>query len=159
MEEQVTTRKGVSLAKGPVAILGLAGVVYGILGLIFGGNGFPTSQIPHGSVVGQHFLGLAGNGWTNALFIAAGLLLLFAAPMHWSAKSFAIIVAVALGAAAVIGAIRGNGIFGVFAANRWTEIIWGAAAIALALLSVMPRVGRTRTVRTAPPPPPVARTQ
>ena len=157
MAEQVTTRrKGVSLAKGPVAILGLAGVIYGIAGLIAGGHGFPTSQVPHGSVIGQHWLGLAANGWTNALFIAAGLLLLFAAPLHWGAKSSAMLVAVVLGGAAVIGVVRGNGVFGLLAANRMTEIVWGGAAILLLFLSVMPRVGRTSKVRAAPP---VARTQ
>jgi hypothetical protein len=131
-------------------------VLYGVTGLIFGGNSFATSQVPHGSVFGAHWIGLAGNGWTNALFIAAGLLLLFSAPLHWGAKSSAMLVALVLGAAAVVAAIRGNGIFGLFAANRLTEIVWGGAAIVLALLSIMPRVGGRSRVRTAPP---VARTQ
>jgi hypothetical protein len=148
----MTTRTGVSLAKGPVAIVGLAGVVFGVAGLIFGGHGFPTSQVPHGPVIGTHWLGLAANGWTNALFIAAGLLLVFAAPGHWSAKSSARLVALVLGAAAVIAVIRGNGIFGLIAANRMTEIVWGAAAIVLLILGIMPRVGRrTSDARTAPP--------
>ena len=76
------------------------------------------------------------------------LLLLFGAPAHWGAKTSAFIVAVALGGAAVIANIRGNGIFGIFAANHKTEIVCGAAAVVLALLAWMPRVGRRR--RSAP---------
>ena len=53
-----------------------------------------------------------------------------------------------LGAAAVIAVIRGNGVFGIFAANHRTEIMWGGAAVVLVLLSMLPRVGgRSRTVR------------
>jgi hypothetical protein len=141
------TRKGVSLAKGPIAILGIAGIVYGVLALIFGGNGFAL-HIPHGTVGGAHFIGLLTNGWTDLLFIAGGLLLTISAPGHWAAKSSAMLVALVLGAAAVIAVIRGNGVFGIFAANHWTEIIWGAAAIVLAVLAMMPRVGRRREIST-----------
>jgi hypothetical protein len=35
--------KGASLAKGPVAIVGIALLAYGITGLIFGGNGFAAA--------------------------------------------------------------------------------------------------------------------
>jgi hypothetical protein len=148
-----TRSTGVSLAKGPVWILGAIGVAYGVTGLIFGGHGFTTAQVPHGSISGTHWLGLLANGWTNALFIAAGVVLLFSSPLHWGAKTGAMLVALALGAAAVIAVIRGNGVFGLFAANGVTEIVWGASAIVLALLSVLPRVGRRSEseMRTAPP--------
>jgi hypothetical protein len=152
MQVSTTRSTGVSLAKGPVWILGALGVAYGVTGLIFGGHGFTTSQVPHGGVTGTHWLGLVGNGWTNALFIAAGVMLLLFSPLHWGAKTGAMLVALALGAAAVIAVIRGNGVFGLFAANHVTEIVWGASAVVLALLSVLPRVGGTREdVRSAPP--------
>lgn len=144
----VETSRGISLAKGPVAIVGILGIVYGVSGLISGAHGFSVSSIPHGSVYGHRWLGLEVNGWSNLLFIAAGLMLLLGASGHWVAKSSAFIVAVALGAAAVIAYIRGNGIWGIFAANHRTEIVWGAAAIVLAVLSWLPRVGRRR--RPAP---------
>jgi hypothetical protein len=131
-----------SLAKGPVAIVGVLGIAFGVAGLIFGGHGFTTGNIPHGAVTGKLWLGVMANGWTNLLFIAAGLLLLLGSSMHWGAKTSAFIVAGVLGAAAVIAVIRGNGVFGIFAANHRTEIIWGGAAIALVLLSMLPRVGR-----------------
>jgi hypothetical protein len=83
--ENTTGRKGVSLAKGPVAILGLAGIVYGVLGLILKGHGFAL-HIPHGTVHGRSWIGLEVNGWSDLLFIAAGLLLLFAAPLHWGSS-------------------------------------------------------------------------
>ena len=141
MASTTTRRTGVSLAKGPIAILGLAGIAYGVLALIFGGNGFAL-HIPHGHVGDGHFIGLLTNGWTDLLFIAAGLFLVLGAPAHWLAKSAAMITALVLGAAAIIAVIRGNGVFGIFAANHWTEIIWGAAAVVLAIMSMMPRVGR-----------------
>ena len=135
------SRRGLSLVKGPVAIVGVLGIAMGVLGLIFGGHSFSTASIPHGAVHGKAWLGISLNGWTNLLFIAAGLLLLLGSSMHWGAKTAAFIVAGVLGAAAVIGVIRGNGVFGIFAANHRTEIVWGAAAIVLVLLSMLPRVG------------------
>jgi hypothetical protein len=113
-----------------------------------GGHSFTTASIPHGSIAGKQWLGIELNGWTNLLFIAAGLLLLLGSTMHWGAKTSAFVVAGVLGAAAVIALIRGNGIFGIFAANHRTEIVWGVAAVVLVLLSMLPRVGgRTRAVR------------
>jgi hypothetical protein len=139
---------GRSLAKGPVAIVGVLGIAFGVAGLIFGGHGFATGNIPHGAVTGKLWLGVMTNGWTNLLFIAAGLLLLLGSSMHWGAKTSAFVVAGVLGAAAVIAAIRGDGVFGIFAANHRTEIVWGAAAVLLVVLSMLPRVGRrSRLVR------------
>jgi hypothetical protein len=146
----LSTRRqtGWSLVKGPVAIIGVLGIAFGIAGLIFGGHSFTTAGIPHGTITGKHWLGIALNGWTNLLFIAAGVLLLLGSSMHWGAKTSAFVVAGVLGAAAIIAVIRGNGIFGIFAANHRTEIIWGVAAVVLVLLSILPRVGgRSRVVR------------
>jgi hypothetical protein len=135
------TSKGVSLAKGPVGILGLIGLIYGISALILGGHGFAL-HIPHGAVHGKKWLGLEVNGWTDLLFIAAGLLLLFSAPLHWGAKSMSLLVGFVLLAAAIIAVIRGNGVFGIFAANHLTELVWAAAGVLLLLLALLPRVGR-----------------
>jgi hypothetical protein len=146
-----TTRtRGLSLAKGPVAIVGIVGIAMGVAGLLFAGHSFSVANIPHGAIHGNTWLGIELNGWTNLLFIAAGLLLLLGASMHWSAKTSAFVVAGVLGAAAVIALIRGNGICGIFAANHRTEIIWGAAAIVLLVLAMLPRVGdggRSRAAR------------
>jgi hypothetical protein len=136
------SQTGRSLAKGPVAVVGMLGIAFGVAGLIFGGHGFSTGNIPHGAVTGELWLGVMANGWTNLLFIAGGLLLLLGSSMHWGAKTSAFVVAGVLGAAAVIAVIRGNGVFGIFAANHRTEIVWGGAAILLVLLSMLPRVGR-----------------
>ncbi len=73
--------KGVSLAKGPVALIGIALLVLGILGLILGGNGFTANPID-GTVQGTKWLGLEANGWSNLLFAGAGALLLFGSPLH-----------------------------------------------------------------------------
>ena len=151
-----TTVPGRSLAKGPVGLMGIAGIVAGVIGLLAGNRSFRFHHVPHGAVPVHTLAGVGINGWTDLLFIAAGLALLIGAPAHWLAKGHAFLVACVLGAAAIIAAVRGNGIFGIFAANHTTEIIWGAAAVALLLLSLLPRVGR-RTVAAGPADPAYSR--
>jgi hypothetical protein len=140
----MTTRhrtKGTSLAKGPIGLIGLALLAYGITALIFGGHGF-AQHAPTGAVHGKTWLGLEVNGWTSLLFIAGGLLLLFGAPMHWAAKSMSLIVGISLVALCLIALANGHGALGIFAANGLTELVWGAAGVLLILLSLLPRVGR-----------------
>jgi hypothetical protein len=132
--------KGVSLVKGPVGLIGLVLLAYGITALIFGGHGF-GQHAPNGAVYGKTWLGLEVNGWSGLLFIAAGLLLLLGAPLHFTAKGVSLIVGIALGAIAVIAAVKGHGALGLFAGNHLTEIAWGAAAVLLVGLSLLPRVG------------------
>ena len=139
----MTTRhrtKGWSLAKGPVGLIGLALLAYGITALIFGGHGF-AQHAPTGAVYGKTWLGLEVNGWTGLLFTAAGLLLLFGAPMHWGAKTMSLIVGTSLVALCVIALANGHGALGIFAANGLTELVWGAAGGLLIILSMLPRVG------------------
>jgi hypothetical protein len=142
-DDGVPPRRGVSLAKGPVAIIGALSLALGILGFIFASQSF-TMHPPSGTVNGATFLGIEGNGWTWALFAAGGLLLLLGAPIHWGAKSMAFIVGVAYGVGALIALSDGTDILGIFATNNWTKLVMGAAAVALVLLSMMPRVGRRR---------------
>ena len=89
-----TKSKGVSLAKGPVGLIGMALLAFGVLALIFGGRGFEM-DFPSGTQNGKRFLGVEGNGWTNLLFIGAGALLLFGSPTHWGAKGLSLIVGLA----------------------------------------------------------------
>ena len=70
--------KGVSLAKGPVGIIGAVLLAGGILGLLMGSTDFTTAA-PDGDVNGGTFLGIEGNGWTWLLFAGAGVLLLISA--------------------------------------------------------------------------------
>ena len=67
--------KGVSLAKGPVGIIGAVLLAGGILGLLMGSTDF-TTNAPNGDVTGGTFLGIEGNGWTCPRFAAAGVILL-----------------------------------------------------------------------------------
>jgi hypothetical protein len=141
--ERVTTRhdtKGTSLAKGPIGLLGLALLAYGITALIFGGHGF-TQHAPTGAVDGKTWLGLEVNGWSGLLFVAAGLLLLLGAPMHWGAKGMSLFVGISLAVLSLIALANGHGALGVFAANGLTELVWAAAGALLIVLSVLPRVG------------------
>ena len=138
--------KGTSLAKGPVGLIGLALLAYGITALIFGGHSF-AHHVPNGAVHGKTWLGLEVNGWSGLLFIAAGLLLLLAAPLHWSAKGMSLIVGLALATATLIALIDGHGALGIFAANHLTELVWGAAAVLLVVLSHLPRVGGKNQAR------------
>jgi hypothetical protein len=135
--------KGVSLAKGPVVIIGAVLLAGGILGLLMGSTDFATDA-PNGDVSGGTFLGIEGNGWTWLLFAGAGATLLVGAPMHWAAKTMAMIVGLALGAAAVIAIVDGSDALGVFAANDATMVALGAAAVALLVVAMLPRVGRRR---------------
>ena len=63
--------KGVSLAKGPVGIIGAVLLAGGILGLLMGSTDF-AMDAPNGDVTGGTFLGIEGNGWTWLLFAGAG---------------------------------------------------------------------------------------
>jgi hypothetical protein len=132
--------KGISLAKGPVGLIGIALLAYGITGLIFGGHHFAQHAIS-GTQNGKTWLGLEGNGWTNLLFAGAGALLLFGAPLHWGAKTLSLVVGLALGAASLIAIVDGHDVFGIFAANGLTELVWGVAAAVLLVLALLPRVG------------------
>ena len=111
MTRKQQTKKGISLAKGPVGLIGLGLLAYGITALIFGGHSF-VQHAPNGTVHGKTWLGLEVNGWSGLLFIAAGLLLLLGAPLHWGAKSMSLIVGLALGAVAVIALVKGHGALG-----------------------------------------------
>ncbi|HEY6693038.1 MAG TPA: hypothetical protein VI006_09315 [Solirubrobacteraceae bacterium] len=135
--------KGVSLAKGPVGIIGAVLLAGGILGLLFGSTDF-TTHAPDGDVTGGTWLGIEGNGWTWLGFAAAGVILLISAPLHWGAKTMALIVGIVMAAACVIAIVDGNDVFGVAAANRATMVVMGAAAVALLIVAMLPRVGRRR---------------
>jgi hypothetical protein len=142
-DDTVKPRKGVSLAKGPVAVVGLASLVFGVLGFVFADQSF-TLDVPDGTVEGATFLGVEGNGWTWALFAAAGLLLLLGSPIHWGAKSMAFMVGVAMIVGALIAISDGTDILGIFAANNWTKLVMGAMGAGLVVLAMMPRVGTRR---------------
>src|SRR3954464_2341753 len=111
-DDGVPARRGVSLAKGPVAIIGLLSLALGVLGFIFANQSF-TMDFPSGTVNGGTFLGIEGNGWTWGMFAAAGLLLLLGAPLHWGAKSMAFIVGVVMVVGALIALSDGNDVLGV----------------------------------------------
>ena len=103
LRDRKTETPGVSLARGPVGIVGLVLLAYGITGLIFGGNDF-TEQATAGNVDGETWLGVEGNGWSNLLAIGAGGLLLFGAQFHLFAKTMALLVGLGFAAAAIIAA-------------------------------------------------------
>ena len=146
MSERTTTRrKGVSLAKGPVGIIGAVLLAGGILGLLFGSTDF-TTNAPDGDVVGGTWIGIEGNGWTWLLFGGTGLLLLISAPMHWSAKSMSMLGGLVMLVACVLAIVDGNDVLGVFAANRATMVAFGAAAVAMLIVAMLPRVGRRKDV-------------
>jgi hypothetical protein len=137
--------KGVSLAKGPVGIIGLILLAGGILGLIFGSTSF-TTHAPDGDVSGGTWLGIEGNGWTWVLFGGTGLVLLLSATMHWSAKTMALLGGLVMTVACVLAIVDGNDVLGIFAANRATMVVFGIAAAALLVVAMLPRVGRRRDV-------------
>ncbi len=133
--------KGTSLAKGPVGVMGVALLAFGLVALLGGANGFDARAMG-GNVDGETVLGLEVNGWSAVLFAAAGALLVFAAPLHWGAKGTSLLVGLVLGAASVIALFDQRDVFGIFAANGWTALAWGVAAAVLLLTSLLPRKGR-----------------
>jgi hypothetical protein len=137
--------KGFSLAKGPVGIIGAVLLAGGILGLLMGSTDFTTAA-PDGDVNGGTFLGIEGNGWTWLLFGGTGLVLLLSAPMHWSAKSMALLGGLVMTVACVLAIVDGNDVLGIFAANRATMVAFGVSAVALLIVAMLPRVGRRRDV-------------
>jgi hypothetical protein len=139
-------RRGMSLAKGPVGLMGLASLAFGILGYALGSAGSRsfTMHPLRGIVNGGTFLGVEGNGWTWALFAAGGLLLLLGSRLHWGAKTTAMIVGIAYGVGALIALSDGTDILGIFATNNWTKLVMGIGGIVLIALSMAPRVGRRR---------------
>ena len=139
--------KGISLAKGPVLIIGLAMLAFGILALLGGATGF-TAKPLDGIVSGTKVLGLEVNGWSSLLFIAGGALLVFGSPLHWGAKGMSIIVGAALIAAAVLAFVNEDSALGIFAANGLTELVWLAAGALLLLLALLPRVGKGKSKDT-----------
>jgi hypothetical protein len=91
------------------------------------------------------------NGWSGLLFIAAGLLLLLGAPMHWGAKTMSLIVGISLMVVCLIALANGHGALGIFAANGLTELVLGATGALLIMLSLLPRVrGRTKHGESRP---------
>jgi hypothetical protein len=142
-DETARPRNGISLAKGPVALVGLASLLLGVLGFIFASRSFDFDA-PSGTVTGTTFIGIEGNGWTWIVFAAAGLLLLLGSTIHWGAKSMAFIVGVAFVVGALIALSDGDDILGIVAMNNWTTLVMGAAGAGLIILSMLPRVGRRR---------------
>ena len=134
-------RSGISLAKGPVALVGLASLALGVLGFIFASRSWDFDA-PSGTATGTTFIGIEGNGWTWLVFAAAGLLLLLGSTIHWGAKSMAFIVGVAFVVGALIALSDGDDILGIVAMNNWTKLVMGAAGAGLIILSMLPRVGR-----------------
>jgi hypothetical protein len=124
------------------AVLGLALVAYGITGLIFGSADFDAD--PGGTVAGDTWLGIEGNGWTNALFVAAGVLLILGSPAPLGAVMALVVTGLVLGAAAIIALVDGDDVFGILAANGWTMLAWGVAAIVLLAVAAL-HVNRSRS--------------
>jgi hypothetical protein len=153
MADTRTTRADrMSPVGGAAALIGVVLLAYGVSGLVFGGAGFDTDA--GGTVNGETWLGVEGNGWTNVLFATAGALLILGASTDLGARAVAVLVGVAFAAAAVIAVIDGDDVFGVFAANGWTMLVWGVAAIVLLAVVALPgaRGGRREEQTVAGPP-------
>jgi hypothetical protein len=142
MSYNETTHKGPGLARGPALILGAILAAFGLILFIKSGDTQPTGGFPDGAASGPSFLGFEANGWTAWLTTAAGTLLLFGAAQHLLAKTMSLIVGLALGAAAIFAAVDGD-VLGLAAANFWTELGWGIAAVLLLFNLFAPRVEHT----------------
>ena len=140
--DETTTHKGAGLARGPALILGAILAAFGLILFIKSGDTLPTDGFPDGAANGSKFLGFEANGWTAWLTTAGGALLLFGAAQHLLAKTMSLVVGLALGAAAILAAVDGD-VLGLAAANFWTELGWGIAAVLLLFNLFAPRVEHT----------------
>ena len=146
LRDRVVTHhdRGTSLARGPAYIIGVILAVFGLILLLQSGDSpvsFDTGGFPDADVdSGDKFIGFETNGWTAWITIAAGVLLLIGAAQHALAKTFSLLVGLALGACAIIALIDGD-VLGLAAANWLTELVWGVAAVILVLNVLAPRVG------------------
>ena len=131
--------KGVSLAKGPVLVVGLALLIYGVLALIFGGHGFEMDPSRHRDR--QEVPRPRGQRLDEPAVHRRRRAARLRSPIHWGAKSLSLIVGLVLGAASVIALVDGDDVFGIFAANGLTKLVWGIAAAVLLVLALLPRVG------------------
>ena len=131
--------KGPGLARGPALILGTILAVFGLILFIECGDDLSTAGFADGDPVGDKFLGFEANGWTAWITTAAGVALLFGAAQHLLAKAMSLIVALVLGACAVLAAIEGD-VLGLAASNVPTWIGWAIAAILLFFNLFAPRV-------------------
>jgi hypothetical protein len=139
MTHHETTTKGVGLARGPALVLGAILSVFGLILFIKCGDDLSTSGFADGDPVGQKFLGFEANGWTAWITTAAGALLLFGAAQHLLAKATSLIVALVLGACAILGAVEGD-VLGLAASNIPTWVGWAIAAILLFFNLFAPRI-------------------
>lgn len=120
----------------PVWIMGVLLVVFGLVGLLTGGNGFSAEPF-NGDVSGEVLLGIEANGWTNALFVVNGGLLILASVTVFSARFVAAAVGLDFAAAATVALIDGSNVLGVFATNAATRTVWAVLALILLLLAVV----------------------
>ncbi len=133
------TERRVSLSRGPALIVGTILLAAGLY-FMYRQHTYPRwSNFPNGGApVDRHVLGIFGiNGFTGLLTAICGGLLLFGAAQHHMAKALSLIVGIALGAAAIIGAVSGN-VLGLAASNGWTEVAWGIAAAILLINAIIP---------------------
>jgi hypothetical protein len=120
----------------PVWIIGVLLVAFGMVGLLTGGGSFSAEPF-NSDVSGEVLLGIEANGWTNALFVVNGGLLILASVTIFSARFVAAAVGLDFAAAATVASIDGSNVLGVFATNGATRIAWTVLALILLVLAVV----------------------
>jgi hypothetical protein len=145
---------GISLSRGPALILGTVLLVAGLFFLYRESNFTHFSNIPsgHARIGGKAFFGIFGvNGWSGELTAAAGGLLLLGAAQHLRAKTASLVVGIAFAGVAIIALADHHSALGLFAANIWTIVLWGASAALLLLNTLLPRTASSRPVVVSQP--------
>ena len=138
---QTPDRRGPSPESIITIGIGVLLLAYGLIALLLGGSGLGAEPVD-GTASGERWLGIEGNGWTNILFMAVGVLLVVGSPRQTIAKATALAGGLVLGAASVIAMVDGDDVFGIFAANGGTMAAWGFAALALVAIAIAPRAPR-----------------
>jgi hypothetical protein len=121
-----------------VALLGLALFAFGFAGLVLTEAEFRGDPLA-GTVNGETWLGVEGNGWTFFSFMAAGIVLFAASATRPAAKMTALVVGLVLATLAAITLIDGSDVLGVLAANDATALVWAGVALLLVFTGLTPR--------------------
>jgi Domain of unknown function (DUF4383) len=129
-------REGVArtIAQSFCLALGLVLIAVGILGFLFGGDGFDTGA----GVSGDEFLGLEVNGWHNVVHIASGAFLVLVAGSARTAALGSLIFGLVYAAVCVLGFVDGSDVFDVVAINdadNWLHLGLAVVAIIVGIMS------------------------
>jgi hypothetical protein len=122
--------------------------VFGLLGFAsttqFGSGGVPDGYAIPGAVL----FGVEINGWSNLLHASAGVLLMFSAFGHRSARASALLCGLLFAAITAVCSFDAD-VAGLLPANGATVLVWACGAAALLACSILPARARPKATTSS----------